>query len=198
KTVPEWIKTYQQKLEDADNLEKTDVRKAKGTRYEAEELARVRADKAEANRIRGILRSALDEQTKSMREAMGDLLSNEQWTKGGPLPESVSPGLLKWGLLQWADFLVAWGLTLIGACLLLGLFSRTACIAGALMVLSFYLAMPPWPGLLDNPKAEGHYLIINKNLIEMLALLTLATTASGKWAGLDGLFRYLNPKNYRQ
>jgi hypothetical protein len=50
--------------------------------------------------------------------------------------------------------------------------------------------MPPWPGLPDNPRAEGHYLYINKNLIEMLALLALATTRSGRWAGLDALFAY--------
>src|SRR5262249_32436886 len=128
---------------------------------------------------------------------MGDLLSDEQWERGGKLPKSTSGGPLKWGLLGWADFLVAWGLTIIGACLLLGLFSRTACVAGALLVLSFYLAMPPWPGLPENPRAEGHYLIVNKNIIEMLALLALATTASGKWAGLDGLFRFLKRKNYR-
>jgi uncharacterized membrane protein YphA (DoxX/SURF4 family) len=198
KTVPQWIDIYQKKLEEAEELEKTEVRKSKGTPHEAEEVAKVRTLKADANRIRATLRRGLDEQTHEMHEALGALLTDEQWAKGGLLPRSVSPGPLKWGLLGWADFLVPWGLTIIGACLLLGLFTRTACVAGALMVLSFYLAMPPWPGLPANPKAEGHYLIINKNLIEMLALLTLATTASGKWGGLDGLFRYLNPKNYRK
>jgi uncharacterized membrane protein YphA (DoxX/SURF4 family) len=198
KTVPEWIEMYREMFARAEELEKTEVRKARGTRYEAEEVARVRALKAEANRIRGILRRALDEQTKSMQEAMGSLLTDDQWEEGGPLPENVAPGLLKWGLLRWIDFLVAWGLTIIGICLLLGLFSRTACLAGALLVLSFYLAMPPWPGLPESPRAEGHYLVINKNLIEMLALLALATTASGKWAGLDGLFRFLKRKNYRK
>ena len=44
--------------------------------------------------------------------------------------------------------------------------------------------MPGWP---ESPRAEGHYLWINKNVIEMLALLTLATTRSGRWVGLDGL-----------
>ena len=198
KTVPQWIDIYQKKLDEAEGLEETEVRKSKGTPQEAEEVAKVRTLKEDANRIRATLRRALEDQTHEMHEALGALLTDEQWAKGGLLPKRVSPGPLKWGVLGWADFLVPWGLTIIGGCLLLGLFSRTACVAGALMVLSFYLAMPPWPGLPDNPKAEGHYLIINKNLIEMLALLTLATTASGKWAGLDGLFRYLNPKNYRK
>ena len=45
----------------------------------------------------------------------------------------------------------------------------------------FFLAMPPLPGWPESPRAEGHYLYINKNIIEMLALLVLATTASGRW-----------------
>ena len=31
----------------------------------------------------------------------------------------------------------------------------------------------------------GHALLINKDFIEMLALVTIATTAVGRWGGLD-------------
>ncbi len=48
--------------------------------------------------------------------------------------------------------------------------------------------MPPWPGVPPNPKAEGHYWIVSKNLIELLACLVVATTPSGYWIGLDALF----------
>jgi hypothetical protein len=48
--------------------------------------------------------------------------------------------------------------------------------------------MPPWPGLPVNPKAEGHYLIVSKNLIELIACLVIATTPSAHWVGLDSLF----------
>ena len=48
-----------------------------------------------------------------------------------------------------------------------------------------YLSIPPWPGLPPNPKAEGHYWIVSKNLVEMLACLLIAVTASGHWFGLD-------------
>ena len=48
--------------------------------------------------------------------------------------------------------------------------------------------MPPWPGLPPNPKAEGHYLIVSKNLVELIACLVIATTPSGHWIGLDALF----------
>ena len=33
--------------------------------------------------------------------------------------------------------------------------------------------------------AEGHYWIVNKNLIEAIALLMIATSGVGRWAGLD-------------
>ena len=96
--------------------------------------------------------------------------------------------------LSTVDYLVAYGLMAIGICLLLGLFSRTACVGGAIFLLLLYLAMPPFPWLPDPPRpTEGHYLFVSKNLIEMLALLALATTRSGCWAGLDGLVQFLNP-----
>jgi hypothetical protein len=56
------------------------------------------------------------------------------------------------------------------------------------------LAMPPFPWLPPNPRAEGHYYFVDKNLIEMLALLALATTRSGRWAGLDALLQFLSPR----
>ena len=101
--------------------------------------------------------------------------------------------------LQTVDKIVSWGTLIIGACLLLGLFSRAACLSGAAFLLMLYLAMPPFPWLPDPPRLlEGHYLFVSKNLIEMIALLTLATTRSGRWAGLDALVQFLNPWRRRQ
>jgi hypothetical protein len=34
----------------------------------------------------------------------------------------------------------------------------------------------------------GHFLIVDMNVIEMFALLALATIPTGKWFGLDALF----------
>jgi uncharacterized membrane protein YphA (DoxX/SURF4 family) len=113
-----------------------------------------------------------------------------------PAQEPASPGRIarplgSWNMLDWSDFFVKWGITLTGAFLLMGLLTRTACVVGAYFLLTFFLAMPPLPGWPESPRAEGHYLFINKNIIEMLALLTLATTLSGRWAGLDGLLQLL-------
>jgi uncharacterized membrane protein YphA (DoxX/SURF4 family) len=115
-------------------------------------------------------------------------LSKAQRDKG-PVPET--PAVTS--SLDRINFVTRWGLTIVGACLLLGLFSRTACVAGAGFLLMFSLAMPALPWLPANPRAEGHYQFIDKNIIEMIALLTLATTQSGKWLGLDGLVQFLNP-----
>ena len=65
--------------------------------------------------------------------------------------------------------------------------------AGALLLLSFYLSMPPFPWLPENLRAEGHYLFVNKNLIEMLALLALATVPSGRWVGFASSSRSCRP-----
>jgi uncharacterized membrane protein YphA (DoxX/SURF4 family) len=113
------------------------------------------------------------------------------------LPTLPGRPVSAWSLLDWSDFFVKWGITLTGALLLLGLLTRTSCVAGACLLLMFFLAMPPLPGWPESPRAEGHYWYINKNIVEMLALLTLATTRSGRWAGLDGLFQFLRPGRWR-
>jgi uncharacterized membrane protein YphA (DoxX/SURF4 family) len=99
-------------------------------------------------------------------------------------------------MLDLADRTVAWGLTICGLGLLLGCFSRLSALGGACLLLLFYISLPPLPGLPDNPMAEGKYLFVNKNLIEALALLALATTASGRWFGVDGLLSLLPPFCY--
>jgi uncharacterized membrane protein YphA (DoxX/SURF4 family) len=96
-------------------------------------------------------------------------------------------------LLDWADRLVAWGLTISGLGLLLGCFTRLSCLVGAALLLMFYISLPPLPGLPDNPMAEGKYLFVNKNLVEALALLALATTRSGRWFGVDALLAWIPP-----
>lgn len=118
-----------------------------------------------------------------------------------PVPASAlghsSLPVSSWSRLDWSDALVKWGVLLTGICLLLGVLTRTACIAGAVLLLMFFLAMPPLPGWPESPKAEGHYLFINKNIIEMFALLALATTRSGRWVGIDGVLQFLRPKSWR-
>lgn len=92
---------------------------------------------------------------------------------------------------QQVDATTMVGLFVCGALMMLGLFSRLASLGGAVFLALFYFSMPPWPGLPANPLAEGNYLIVNKNLIELIACLMLATSPSGTWCGLDALIRGL-------
>src|SRR5207237_2922839 len=81
---------------------------------------------------------------------------------------------------------------------LLGLFTRTACIVGAGYLLMFYLAMPSLPWLPDNPRSEGHYLFINKNIIEMIALLRSEEHTSELQSHLNIVCRLLLEKKKQQ
>jgi hypothetical protein len=81
-----------------------------------------------------------------------------------------------------------YGLCAMGICLILGFLTPFAALCAAGFLAMIYLSMPPWPGLPPNPKAEGHYWIVSKNLVELIACLLIATTASGHWFGLDALF----------
>ena len=88
-------------------------------------------------------------------------------------------------MLGNANLITMWGLTLVGALLILGLFTRLASLAGIAFVLMFYLAAPPWIGYFYAIPTEGSYLIVNKNLVEVAALAVIFFTGSGRFAGLD-------------
>ena len=90
-------------------------------------------------------------------------------------------------LLKTVDLLNMWGLTLIGLALLLGLFTRLASISGILLLALYYVANPPFIGMDFGLQTEGHYLLINKNVIEMFALLAVAIFPTGLSWGLDRL-----------
>lgn len=75
-------------------------------------------------------------------------------------------------VLSIVNFCNIWGLILIGLALMFGLFTRLASIAGACLLLLYYVANPPFT--LPDSMKEGTYMIIDKNLIEMIALIILA------------------------
>jgi uncharacterized membrane protein YphA (DoxX/SURF4 family) len=84
------------------------------------------------------------------------------------------------------DKFMTYSILAIGFCLVVGLFTRFAAVAGAVFLLTVVLAQPAWPTIYPPaPAPVGHALVINKEFIEMLALLLLAATAVGRWGGLD-------------
>ena len=90
-------------------------------------------------------------------------------------------------LLTISDYVNMWGLTLVGLCLVLGLYSRHAAIGGMVFILLYYLFAPPSLGLEYSRPGEGSYLIVNKNLIEACALFVLYTFPTSHLIGLDRL-----------
>jgi uncharacterized membrane protein YphA (DoxX/SURF4 family) len=141
------------------------------------EKENARADRRAAEADRRELVKEVDGWTTTYRDDLLKLLTPEQLEKGGP----YSPPKTQ---LQIVDLMTMWGLTAIGLCLILGLFTPLAALGGAAYLAGFYLSMPPWPGLPEGI-TEGHYLYVNKNLIELLACLVLASTPNGLWIGVD-------------
>ncbi len=113
-----------------------------------------------------------------LKLAAQKLLTLEQRTMGPPSSGGNSQ--------QIVDSMTIAGLTILGLLLILGLGTRYVAIAAAFMLFNFYMAMPPWPGVPEAPGPE-HSFIINKNLIEVIALLGIALMPTGHWFGLDGV-----------
>jgi thiosulfate dehydrogenase [quinone] large subunit len=131
--------------------------------------------------------------------------ANAYWTSAGFLDQSQ--GFLSGWFVNLAsnpatlavvDFLNVWGLILIGLGLMLGGLTRTATFFGIVMLALYYLATPPWPGLVYTIPAEGSYLIINKTLIELFGLLVTLLFPTGHIVGVDRLVRLARARGSAQ
>jgi len=88
-------------------------------------------------------------------------------------------------LLRVVDFLNTWGLMAIGVGLIAGCLTRVATISGIVLLFLYYICNPPFVGYTYSTPAEGSYLIVNKNLIEMVALFVLLLFPTGSMIGVD-------------
>ena len=145
------------------------------TQSEKDQLNRIWSDVREKDRDLAGPLLAMD---KELREDAMKLLEVSQLSRGRLAPP-LSP-------IRIVDLLTITGLAGLGILLIIGLFTRFAAFSAAFMVLGFYLAMPPFPGVPEAPGPE-HSFIVNKNLIEVFALLALSSVPSGYWFGLDKL-----------
>jgi thiosulfate dehydrogenase [quinone] large subunit len=125
-------------------------------------------------------------------------LSAASFTAAGYLKAARGPfaGFFKWlaaqpNLLDNANLITMYGLTIVGVLLILGLFTRLASLGGIAFILMFYLATPPFIGYFYSIPSEGSYLIVNKNLVELSALVVILLTGSGRFAGLDRILHVL-------
>jgi uncharacterized membrane protein YphA (DoxX/SURF4 family) len=93
--------------------------------------------------------------------------------------------------IVFMDKVTMWAITIIGACLLAGFLTRPMCVAGFGFLVLTYLTHPPFPWYPLPPNTEGNPVFVNKNVIEALALLVIASFPTGKWLGIDALFYWL-------
>jgi len=120
---------------------------------------------------------------KDLETAFADV-ADEKRAKMGPLVPAWDPRY--WTRDELIDFAVTWGLPAIGLCLFLGLCTRLAALGGAAFMVFVILTQFPWPTVYPPaPAVVGHALLVNKDFLEMVALLLVASAPVGRWGGLD-------------
>jgi uncharacterized membrane protein YphA (DoxX/SURF4 family) len=167
-------------------------RKAAGTNGAAHEKKRRWDEQIKLrSEVNGWL-SDLDGMAEEYQLALWSILNEDQKARGpirAPLSEADAlpvslPFAATWsGLL---DFAVTYGLSAIGLCLMIGFCTRLAALGGAAFLFTVVLVQMPWPTVYPPaPEVVGHALLVDKNFVEMIAMVMLATTAVGRWGGLD-------------
>lgn len=101
------------------------------------------------------------------------------WSAAGFLANSTGPfaGFYHWmagaeGIMGIVDPVNIAGLILVGLGLALGLALRLSSISGIVLLMLYYFAYPPFGASLPGA-VEGSLFIVNRNLLEALALLLL-------------------------
>lgn len=124
---------------------------------------------------------------------------NPGWSSASYLMDSkwLFSGFFHWIIgnstaLGIVDFLNIWGLIIIGVCLFIGIFTRAASIAGALLLLLYYVANPPF--VPSSFPSTSHFYIINYNLIEALVLVVIASFQSEYLWSIQRLIAYYHTK----
>ncbi len=120
----------------------------------------------------------LDSMGEEYRLALWSVLNDEQKEKG-----AIPTG---WTRADFMDLAVTYSLTAIGLCMMIGFCNRLASLGGAGFLVAVLLTQPPWPTIYPPmPEVTGHSLIVDKNFVEMVAMVALACMPAGRWGGLD-------------
>lgn len=109
---------------------------------------------------------------------------NPAWSAEGYLRSAKTfPAFYAWlasaPLLPVTNFINEWGLTLLGASLILGLFVRASSIAGALLMLLYYFPV------LTFPTIKTTAFIVDEHIVYALLLLFFAAMRPGRVWGLE-------------
>jgi uncharacterized membrane protein YphA (DoxX/SURF4 family) len=117
------------------------------------------------------------------------------WTSAGYLDASrwLLGGAFQWmashpGVIALVDAVNIGGQIVIGLLLITGTVTRAASLAAIALLLLYYLANPPLVGLGLAVPSDGHYLVVDRNLIELLTLAFLAALPATFLPGVDRWF----------
>jgi hypothetical protein len=89
-------------------------------------------------------------------------------------------------MVDWLNII---GMIVVGVTLIFGLFERIGAIVGMSLLFLYWLSNPPFVSNDFNVINEGHYLVINKNIVELFALLVLFLFPTGTQIGIPVLFK---------
>lgn len=110
---------------------------------------------------------------------------NPNWSAAGFLNNAKTfPELYAWfaqpDILPWTNLLNEWGLTLIGAALILGIGVRIAAVAGAGMLILYYFPILQFPYVKTTS-----YFLVDEHIVNALVLVYLAVVRAGRVFGLE-------------
>jgi len=108
-----------------------------------------------------------------------------EWTAAGYLSNAKTfPEFYAWfarpEVIDTVNLLNEWGLTILGASLMLGLWVRWSAPVGAVLMMLYYFPVLTFPTIGD------HYYIVDDHIIDAAALLILGALDAGRYWGIDG------------
>jgi len=167
-----------------------DRRDANAERPDRRDLASLRLHDnridTDRNKLKGEVLPEIDRMSKDLENDLNAIATQEQWREHGRLP--IGYVNERFGDSVMVDRWIPWFDITVGVLLIIGLFVRPAAIAGGLFLLSVCLSQ--WPGSVGAAP-------IYPQLLEMLAMFTLAAIGAGRFAGLDfvisGMRRFCCP-----
>jgi uncharacterized membrane protein YphA (DoxX/SURF4 family) len=125
----------------------------------------------------------IEAQERALNSSLYNLLDERQKERAWP-PAIWNP--FRWPRMEQINFAVTYGLTAIGLCLMLGFCTPLAALGGAGFMCFVVMTQPAFPGIYPpDPLVVGHALLVNKDFVEMVALLVVSATFAGRWGGLD-------------
>lgn len=150
----------------------------------ARELASLQAQDAKITadrmKLRGELLPTIDRMWKDYENDLNALATDEQYRQHGRL--AIGKIGTRFGDSAFVDRVIPWFDMIVGGCLILGLLTRPAALAGGLFLLS--VCASQWPGSLGA--APIYY-----QAVEMVAMFVLAAVGAGQCLGVDYLFSSL-------